>query len=508
MQEAEFQGKHLIFFTGPSPQYKANAAVLVGIFQVMLLQRSPEKACNLLHTMEPFLPFRDPSRGPSCFDLTVYDCVRGIAKAKEVGFLDWHLPECTFNLAEYEHYEQVENGDLNWIVPGKLLAFSGPSASPYMIGTYTTHTPEDYHKYFTHKGITAVVRLNNKLYDGARFSSAGFNMHELFFSDGSCPSENILQTFLQVAETEKGALAVHCKAGLGRTGVLICAYMIKHYGFTAEEAMGYIRICRPGSVIGPQQNYLIAKAKQLAAEGRAVREATRAACAEEARRARAASLAEKSGQQQRISISATCISSQPVAPPAPVSASPDRPAAAPSKQQSARLARMSSGGTKDMSLDGGCASEDSCGPSPSSHGTSSTATSGRISNFLRGRAASLRVTTGRPTPPAVCRTRSLLAAASAAASKSGSTTPTRRKAAEAAASPTDLTQLKGVQKGVARMLAPNGQPRKLPAAVLAAGNQEALRHFTEEEEVGAADTRQGWTISSATRSRLNSQNST
>jgi hypothetical protein len=50
---------------------------------------------------------------------------------------------------------------------------------------------------------------------------------------------------------------VHCKAGLGRTGVLICAYMVKHFGFTAEEAMGYIRVCRPGSVIGPQQHYLV-----------------------------------------------------------------------------------------------------------------------------------------------------------------------------------------------------------------------------------------------------------
>ena len=45
--------------------------------------------------------------------------LQGIAKAKEVGFLDWHLPESSFNLAEYEHYEQVENGDLNWIVPGE-----------------------------------------------------------------------------------------------------------------------------------------------------------------------------------------------------------------------------------------------------------------------------------------------------------------------------------------------------------------------------------------------------
>ncbi len=50
---------------------------------------------------------------------------------------------------------------------------------------------------------------------------------------------------------------VHCKAGLGRTGVLICCYMIKYYGFTAQEAMGYIRVCRPGSVIGPQQHYLL-----------------------------------------------------------------------------------------------------------------------------------------------------------------------------------------------------------------------------------------------------------
>ncbi len=68
---------------------------------------------------------------------------------------------------------------------------------------------------------------------------------------------------------------MHCKAGLGRTGVLICAYMIKHYGFTPEEAMGYIRICRPGSVIGPQQNFLVAKAKQLQQEGRTFREARR-----------------------------------------------------------------------------------------------------------------------------------------------------------------------------------------------------------------------------------------
>lgn len=76
---------------------------------------------------------------------------------------------------------------------------------------------------------------------------------------------------------------MHCKAGLGRTGVLICAYMIKHYGFTAEEAIGYIRICRPGSVIGPQQKYLISRAEQLAAEGQEFREALQVRSSQNAR---------------------------------------------------------------------------------------------------------------------------------------------------------------------------------------------------------------------------------
>jgi len=32
-------------------------------------------------------------------------------------------------LRDYEFYERIENGDMNWILPGKFLAFSGPSAS-------------------------------------------------------------------------------------------------------------------------------------------------------------------------------------------------------------------------------------------------------------------------------------------------------------------------------------------------------------------------------------------
>jgi hypothetical protein len=37
---------------------------------------------------------------------------------------------------------------------------------------------------------------------------------------------------------------------------LIALYMMKHLRFSAREAMGWLRVMRPGSVIGEQQHYL------------------------------------------------------------------------------------------------------------------------------------------------------------------------------------------------------------------------------------------------------------
>jgi cell division cycle 14 len=41
---------------------------------------------------------------------------------------------------------------------------------------------------------------------------------DLYYLDGSNPSDAILNKFLQRAESTQGGIAVHCKAGLGRTG--------------------------------------------------------------------------------------------------------------------------------------------------------------------------------------------------------------------------------------------------------------------------------------------------
>ncbi|KAJ8936483.1 hypothetical protein NQ314_012347 [Rhamnusium bicolor] len=181
-----------------------------------------------------------------------------VQKARKRSIFDW----CIFSGFVY-HYERVENGDFNWILPNKFIAFCGPHNRSKLDKGYPIHSPETYFAYFRRHKVTTIIRLNKKAYDSNRFVQAGFDHKDLYFVDGGTPSDRILQHFISICESAKGAVAVHCKAGLGRTGSLIACYIMKHYKFTAEEAIAWIRICRPGSIIGHQQSWLQEKQKPM-----------------------------------------------------------------------------------------------------------------------------------------------------------------------------------------------------------------------------------------------------
>jgi cell division cycle 14 len=100
-----------------------NGAFLMGAFMIIILKMSAELAYEKFkpyHSM--FKHYRDASKGECFYNCTLLHCLQGLEYGVRFGWYDFR----TFNVKEYEYYERVENGDLNWIIPGKFVAFMGP----------------------------------------------------------------------------------------------------------------------------------------------------------------------------------------------------------------------------------------------------------------------------------------------------------------------------------------------------------------------------------------------
>ena len=109
----------------------------------------------------PFVDFRDASFGPCSYKCTILHCLRGLQTGIQLGWFDYK----TFNLKDYEFYEKVENGDFNWIVPGKFIAFSGTPLPLLMAQKAEGRSPPKTTNYLEEFGGESEIRLNKKQYD-------------------------------------------------------------------------------------------------------------------------------------------------------------------------------------------------------------------------------------------------------------------------------------------------------------------------------------------------------
>lgn len=255
---------------------RANAACILATYMVLIQSWPPHLALAPIAQMDPpCMPFRDAGYSQADYSLTIQDVVYGVWKAKEEGLVG--LKE--FSLEEYERYERVDQGDFNWISPD-FLAFASPQHQPTTVikpsdPLYKTlptslaalhrdkTVPQPFKnvlEHFTERGIGLVVRLNSELYSPSYFTALGIKHLDMIFDDGTCPPLNLVRKFINLAHSmindKRKGIAVHCKAGLGRTGCLIGAYLIYRHGFTANEMIAFMRFMRPGMVVGPQQHWL------------------------------------------------------------------------------------------------------------------------------------------------------------------------------------------------------------------------------------------------------------
>ncbi|MBI2946363.1 MAG: dual specificity protein phosphatase family protein [Verrucomicrobia bacterium] len=144
-----------------------------------------------------------------------------------------------------------------WLIPGVLAGMPMPFIHPErrlsLGGDLTAH--DDDLQTLHAAGVRAIVSLLNIPSDAAVYEPAGFAFLCLPVPDGNAPTMEQAAEFVYFVTEQRTAqkpVAVHCEAGLGRTGTLLATYLISQ-GESAEAAIRRVRTVEKVAVETPRQ---------------------------------------------------------------------------------------------------------------------------------------------------------------------------------------------------------------------------------------------------------------
>jgi len=132
--------------------------------------------------------------------------------------------------------------DGHWLFPGRLLACAFPWG------------PDGLQR-LAERGVKVVVNLHEYAHDSDRLARSGLTEIHLPVPDMTAPTPEQLGRAVRAirrALADERCVAVHCAAGLGRTGTLLACYLVS-LGLAPDAAIQRVRAVRPGSIETAEQ---------------------------------------------------------------------------------------------------------------------------------------------------------------------------------------------------------------------------------------------------------------
>jgi cell division cycle 14 len=259
--------KKILVFAGTELRNLTNAAFLLGSYMIIKLRQNPDEVkacCTSITLFEPHMI--DASSSPVCFSLQLIDCWRGLDRARRLGWVRYggegHMWGAV-DVDEHRHYARPDNGGIIAVVPGRVFIIGttqeeGDSESNSVEGGSEFNSSMDAEAManaLLDLGVTTLVQLGGPppTDDAAALSARSIRLEPLPL-DLSLPTPaDTAARFLSIADAAApgSAVALRChgsRRARDAAGELAARHLMGEWGFGAREALGWLRVARPGSV--------------------------------------------------------------------------------------------------------------------------------------------------------------------------------------------------------------------------------------------------------------------
>jgi atypical dual specificity phosphatase len=146
--------------------------------------------------------------------------------------------------------------NFSWVIPGKLAGCDLPGAG----GIDSTALAEDI-KYLADEGIRMLVSLERpagpmgKLCRAAGITWRDFPVMDFGVPENSASFRELVNECIRSFDSGR-PVCVHCRAGIGRTGMLLACIMGVYFGLGASRAVAAVKEVRPAVETDAQRMFI------------------------------------------------------------------------------------------------------------------------------------------------------------------------------------------------------------------------------------------------------------